>query len=86
MLLSTKMSYFPTPYLHGENSIEEEKDRDSCFINPFFIDFPKVSDPIFVPSISEHKLSSIKPAPKNQMTGKVYSRKKVAIPRLIQVQ
>ncbi|RVW36452.1 hypothetical protein CK203_074760 [Vitis vinifera] len=87
----------------GENSIEEDKEQDYCFIDFFLIDSinppkvfnlvsiplidrinpSKVSDPIFVPS-SEFK-SSIEPTPENQMIGKVYSRKKAAIPQLIQV-
>ena len=69
-----------------EDSIKEDNHRDSYFIDPFLIDPPKVSDSVFVPSFSEPKSSSIEPTPKNQMTRKVYSRKKVAIPRLIQVQ
>ena len=68
-----------------DDSIKEDNHRDSYFIDPFLIDPPKVSDSIFVPS-SEPESSSIELAPKNQMTSKVYSRKKVAIPRLIQVQ
>ncbi|RVW50828.1 hypothetical protein CK203_076855 [Vitis vinifera] len=42
------LGYNTTP--HGENSIEEDKDQDSCFTDPFPIDPPKVSDPIYVPS------------------------------------
>ena len=68
-----------------DDSIKEDNHRDSYFIDPFLIDPPKVFDSIFVPS-SEPESSSIEPAPKNQMTSKAYSRKKVAIPRLIQVQ
>ena len=69
-----------------EDSIKEDNDRDFYFIESFLIDPPKVSDSVFVPSFSELKSSSIELAPKNQMTSKVYSRKKVAIPRLIHVQ
>ena len=55
-------SYFPAPYLQGKNSIEKDKDRDSYFIDPFLIDLPKVSSPIFVPlslslNLSHHPLS-----------------------------
>ena len=42
-------SYFPTPYLHGENSIEEDKDRDIFFLDPFLINPPKVSNLVSVP-------------------------------------
>ena len=44
-------SYFPVSYLQGENSIKEDKDRDSSFIDLFLIDFFKVSDLVFVPFI-----------------------------------
>ena len=47
------------------------------------IDPPKVSDPVFVPSFKPE--SSIEPTFENRI-GKVCSRKKAAIPRLIQVQ
>ncbi|RVW39578.1 hypothetical protein CK203_041737 [Vitis vinifera] len=36
--------YFLTPYLKGENSIDEDKDQDFYFIDPLFIDPPKVLD------------------------------------------
>ena len=73
----------------------------SYFIDPFLIDFFKVSDPVFVPFIdpidppkmfdllfvpSYEPESSIELALGNQMTDKVYSRKKVAVPQLMQVQ
>ena len=47
-------------------------------------DSPKVSDPALVPS-SELE-SSIEPTVENQMVGKVYSRKKVIVLQLIEVQ
>ena len=82
-------SYFPTPYLQGENSIKEDKGQDSYLIDPFLIDPPKVSSLVFdsvsIPQFSKPKPSSLELAPKNQMTSKVYSRKKVAVPKLIQV-
>ena len=78
------------------------KDRDSCFIDPFFIpkvfdpvsislidriDPLKVFNPISVPSFeSVSPKLSIEPTLENKMIGKVYSRKKVAVFRLIQVQ
>ena len=40
-------SYFPTPYLQGENSIKEDKGQDSYLIDPFLIDLPKVSSLVF---------------------------------------
>ena len=94
-------SYFPASYLQGENSIKEDKDRDSSVIDPFLIDFFKVSDPVVVPFIDPtdppkmsdllfvpfyEPESSIELALGNQMTDKVYSRKKVAVPQLMQVQ
>ena len=62
--------------------------------------FGLMFDPIFVPHFSElksfdlasiphffkFKLSLLEPAPKNRMTNKVYLGKKVAIPKLTQVQ
>ena len=44
-------SYFPIPCLQWENSIEEDKDHDSYFIDPFLInliDPLKVSDSISI--------------------------------------
>ena len=41
-------------------------------------------DPVFVPSFESKP--SIGPALENRMTDKVYSRKKVVVPQLIQVQ
>ena len=84
----------------GENSFKEDKDQDSYFIdiiNLFLIDPPKVTSPIPVPSASKLAFEPIfepVPEPKssptvpveNRMTSKVYSRKKVAVLRLIQVQ
>ncbi|RVW34528.1 hypothetical protein CK203_096477 [Vitis vinifera] len=94
---TTKMSSLAKNQHHRENFIKEDKDRDSYFIDPFLIDPLKVSSPILVPSFSELKLTPIEPifepesspiktAPKNRMTGKVYSRKKATFPQLIQVQ
>ena len=90
MLLSTRVSLiFSATYLQGENSINENKDRDSYFIDPFLIDPSKVSGPvsniIFVPSFSEPELSSFGLAPENWMTDIVYSRKQVVVYRLLQV-
>ena len=97
--LNESESYFPVPYLKG-NSFKEDKERDSYFFDQFLIDPPKVTSPVPVPStspfaselesapidlVTELKLSPTKPA-ENRMTGKAYSRKKAAIPRLIQVQ
>ena len=69
--------------------MKEDKDQDSYFIDPFIIDPPKVfdpvSNPISIPSFSEPELSSNESTLENRMTSKVYLRKKVAIPRLIQV-
>ena len=70
MLLSRRVSLiFSATYLQGENSINENKDRDSYFIDPFLIDPSKVSGPmsniIFVPSFSEPELSSFGLAPEN---------------------
>ena len=49
-------SYFPTPYLEGENSIKKDKDQDSYLIDPFLIDPPPVfgpmTNPLFVPYCS----------------------------------
>ena len=86
MLLSTKVSLiFPLLMFKGRIlSIEEDKDRDLFFIDPFLIDPPKVSNPISRPSSKFEP--SIEPTPKNRMTSKAYSRKKVAVPLLIQVQ
>ncbi|RVX02941.1 hypothetical protein CK203_023148 [Vitis vinifera] len=82
------------------NSFKEDKERDSYFFDQFLIDPPKVTSPVPVPFaspfaselesapidlVTELKLSPTKPA-ENRMTGKAYSRKKAAIPRLIQVQ
>ncbi|RVX13384.1 hypothetical protein CK203_020971 [Vitis vinifera] len=47
------------------NSIEEDKDRDSCFIEPFLIDAPKVFDPVFVPFFFEPESLSIELALEN---------------------
>ncbi|RVX09594.1 hypothetical protein CK203_012467 [Vitis vinifera] len=88
------------PKIFGENSFKEDKDQDSYFIdiiNLFLIDPPKVTSPIPVPSASKLAFEPIfepVPEPKssptvpveNRMTSKVYSRKKVAVLRLIQVQ
>ena len=61
--------YFPAPHLWEENSIEEDKNRDFYFIDPFLIDPPKVSclgfDLVFVPSFSKLELSSIEPTLEN---------------------
>ncbi|RVW69918.1 hypothetical protein CK203_061899 [Vitis vinifera] len=79
-----------TPYFHheGKNSIKEDKDQNSYLIDPFIIDPSKVSGPVLVlvEPVSELQLSPIESTPENQMTSKVYSRKKVAVPQLIQVQ
>ena len=85
--LQRSESYFPTSYLQGENSIKEDKDWDSCFIDPFLIELPKVSDPVSIPSFSEPK-SPIEPivVRKDWMIGKVCWRKKVVVSGLIQVQ
>ncbi|RVW67813.1 hypothetical protein CK203_066174 [Vitis vinifera] len=82
----------------GGNSIKEDKDWDSYLINLFLIDPPTVSSlvsyqvsvlvpqfsepPISLPHFSEPESWPLEPAPKNRMTGQVYSRKKVAIPKL----
>ena len=81
-------SYFPASYLQGKNFFKEDKDWDSYFIDPFSINPPKVISLVLVPSASlpvpKLELSPIEPT-KNRMTGKVYSRKKDAVPKLIQV-
>ena len=89
MLLTTKWVLFSHFLSSRGNSIEEDKDWDSCFIDLFLIDLflidlflidlflidlPQVSNPIYVPSF-EPELSSIEPTPENRMIGKVYSRK-----------
>ena len=94
-------SYFLISRLQGENLITKDKNLFSCFIDPFLIDHLKVSDPISIPLIDHinppkvsdlvfvpfFKLKSfIKPTLHNQTTDKVYSRKKVAVPRPIHVQ
>ena len=88
MLPSMKVSYFPTSYLQGKNFFKEDKDWDSYFIDPFSINPPKVISLVLVPSASlpvpKLELSPIEPT-KNRMTGKVYSRKKDAVPKPIQV-
>ena len=43
-------------------------------------------DPVFVPYFSKPESLPLKPTPKNRMTSKVYLRKKVTIPKLIQAQ
>ena len=78
-------SYFPAPYLQGENSIKEDKDQDSYLIDPSAVSSP-VFDPAFVPYFSKPESLPLKPTPKNRMTSKVYLRKKVTIPKLIQAQ
>ena len=81
-------SYFPASYLQGKNFFKEDKDWDSYFIDPFSINPPKVISLVLVPSASlpvpKLELSPIEPT-KNRMTGKVYSRKKDAVPKPIQV-
>nr|CAN60478.1 hypothetical protein VITISV_018947 [Vitis vinifera] len=70
---------------NGENSIKEDKDQDSYLIDPSAVSSP-VFDPAFVPYFSKPESLPLKPTPKNRMTSKVYSRKKVTVPKLTQVQ
>ena len=69
-------SYFPAPYLQGENSIKEDKDQDSYLINPFLIDLPlicgPVSDLVSVPHFFELESWLLEPTPENRMTEKMY--------------
>ena len=82
---------FIAPYLQGENFIKEYKDQDS-----FLIELPKVSTPVSIPSSSKpksfvfpkhtiEKISEPMIALEDHMTNKVFSRKKVVVPRIIQV-
>ena len=70
-------SYFPASYLLSENSIEEDKDQDLCFIYPFLIDPLKVFDLVLVSFFFEPELSSIDFALENQMTRKVTQGRKL---------
>ncbi|RVW83297.1 hypothetical protein CK203_039642 [Vitis vinifera] len=75
----------PSEHYLGENSIKEDKDQDSYLIDPSAVSSP-VFDPVFVPYFSKPESLPLKPTPKNRMTSKVYLRKKVTIPKLIQAQ
>lgn len=88
-------SYFTIPYLQGENSVMEDKDRgDFLFLdlpslplskqsrptNPLIETLPKLPDqPEPVPE-------NPKSAPENVRFDKVFSRKKAVVPESVQVQ
>ncbi|RVW21061.1 Transposon Ty3-I Gag-Pol polyprotein [Vitis vinifera] len=83
--LSESSVSLPSEHHLGENSIKEDKDQDSYLIDPSAVSSP-VFDPAFVPYFSKPESLPLKPTPKNRMTSKVYSRKKVTVPKLTQVQ
>ena len=57
---------------------------DLTFV-PYFFEF-KSSNPASVPLFSKPESSQLELVPEYRMVDKVYSRKKVAVPKLIRVQ
>ena len=87
MLLSTRVSpTFPLLVLRGRIPSRTTRIRIPISLIPFLINPLTVFGPTSAPYFSEPELPPLEPAPTDRMTKKVYSRKKVTIPKRIQVQ